>query len=664
MNSGFTSQINTKTRRVLILSGVLLVVFALLYLLSPSITYAGETDTYVTHNVLSTGWFVDIVKYGFVTVLYYIIFIFGKLTAVIGYGFDKAIKFSIVDFGINYNTIFATGVKNTWGAFRDIANIILISMFVFLSFNVILGSDKYGLKQLGGKVVLVAFFINFSLFFTKVIIDISNLLAMNFYSALNHAGNSTIAGAVLKSTGIQTSGSWGIYDIAFGLNGYTKDLAAVVILTFISVFLFLALSMVLLYGMVLMISRMLSFIFLMLLSAPAFASQIIPGMQHFYGKWWMALLKNAIFAPVFMLLIWASVQIITATNGPTGVTSSSLLDILHRDGAWSGIFTAIIVIGLFYGSTKIANELSLKGSNRAASLALRPITSTSIGGAAVLGRSLLGNRGKNMAENTKTRQQAASRNPFTRTIARAKIAAGNKLANSTFDVRNTKFAQDTLNKQGINLGKPIKNFNEKVEHEQKIALDAYKAQKQSQKGLPTATTPQTTTPPQNSAPVESTPIPREQIPGQTPPENTTSNEASRAQAQNANFARQNERTEKGLRRGVRRVKDLIVGNPQGSVEEQERTGRYSTENRFDALVRKEKEEEAKKAKEKREQTERKEARKAQTEVLQALQALQRSQSSGGNTSNSSSSGQSTNPQNTEIDANTQRQLNVLHDTIK
>jgi CBS domain containing-hemolysin-like protein len=112
------------------------------------------------------------------------------------------------------------GLDVVWMAFRDLANILIIGIFVFIAISIILGLEQFGQKKLIARVLIIAILINFSLLFSKIIVDVSNLVAFQFYkgmvgvdengnipqTSLNPTATQVgIAGAFMGKLGIQTA---------------------------------------------------------------------------------------------------------------------------------------------------------------------------------------------------------------------------------------------------------------------------------------------------------------------------------------------------------------------------------------------------------------------------------------------------------------------------
>ena len=97
--------------------------------------------------------------------------------------FEATLKYTIIELG-KYLGLIKSGIDVGWTALRDIANIIIIGLFVFIAVNIILGVKDFGDKKKVARVLIVAVLINFSLLFTKVIVDASNFTAYQFYNQM------------------------------------------------------------------------------------------------------------------------------------------------------------------------------------------------------------------------------------------------------------------------------------------------------------------------------------------------------------------------------------------------------------------------------------------------------------------------------------------------
>lgn len=294
--------------------------------------------------------------------------------------FEAALKYLIVDFG-HYLGLIKPGIDVGWTALRDIANIVIIGMFVFIAINIILGVHQFGDKKKVAQVLIVAVLINFSLLFTKVIVDASNFTAYQFYNSMVRGSgvnvNQSVGDAGFEAS-LTSSGIAGKFMQLLGIKGvagqdqqklaeYARkpDAGALYALGYgLFAFIFLlAVAFVLLYGAFLIMSRAVLIVFLMLTSAVAFATWLIP--QHYvekgFAKWWESLLKTAFFAPILMALLWVTINVSEAfvkalgdNRGALGVLASKPSD----DASALAVLSFIVVLGLLYASFATASAFS------------------------------------------------------------------------------------------------------------------------------------------------------------------------------------------------------------------------------------------------------------------------------------------------------------------
>ena len=292
------------------------------------------------------------------------------------------------------------GINAGWSALRDIANIVIIGMFTFIAISTILSIQEYGAKKLLARVLVIAVIINFSLLFTKIIIDVSNFTAGQFYASMagvnlsqaqadaqtrtDAGGNVTVVTATAASnssmdcSGLKDSfrcvGIGGAFIgflkvTSFGntyeaLKGIANGGAWYIALAhgLLAFVLLGGAGCVLFYGAYLLISRAVLFIFLMVTAAGAFATHLRPKVNESnYGweGWWSSLLHNAALAPILMVLLWITLQVsskLRDTNGILGNLASanaSNIDV-------GGLFSYFIILGLLWGSFLLASKWASK----------------------------------------------------------------------------------------------------------------------------------------------------------------------------------------------------------------------------------------------------------------------------------------------------------------
>ncbi len=338
--------------------------------------------------------------------------------------FDTTISWTIANVG----TLLGNGstesllwaIKIIWQTVRDIANILIIGMFVFIAISTILGQKKYSFKQLIVRLLTVAILINFSFFFTQVAIDISNWFSVQIYNSImpdpstlttssfslsenlmQKFGMGTIMGAwmtVLASmakldTAKEVVGIAGYFGArAVGIAGAIAIIATSPITTIlyivITTILFLLLAILFLRFSFILIARFIILLILMATSGAAFVAMVIPSLKPWWEMWRKALVANIILAPALLLTVWAvdiistAVQNIndfgnTALNGGyatqfgdlralmdglTGLYNMAGGNVQTPFGQFGAVFTSLlylaIMIGLLWAAIRIATMLS------------------------------------------------------------------------------------------------------------------------------------------------------------------------------------------------------------------------------------------------------------------------------------------------------------------
>ena len=400
----------------------------------------------------------------------------------VGWIFDTLVLHVVIGFGSLVDPASAIGgaITNGWGAFRDLANILIIGMFTFIAISTILGSKEYGYKKLVARVLIIAVLMNFSLLFTKLIIDASNFTAYQFYTQIAGQGQSGTSGSTqldVAQAFLQPMGIASVWQMNMGgtiadptINGGGWQGLFIGLLGGV---LLIIVALVLLYGVVLIGSRAVILIVLMLTSAAAFTTYLIPNFaesEYGWKGWWKALINCAVFAPLLMLFLSVSLLIVqgaSATN--TGATFGSIASnpsLLASGGAWQLITTYLITIGLLFVSFKISSQFAntTSGISLAAGALLSPLTLGARFAGGAVGRQVFGARASEKeiaAREELKRAQAKLRaapvgtvdfKQASRDVARLKQDAEKygQRARSAFNVNDTKVPKFAM-KSGFGL---------------------------------------------------------------------------------------------------------------------------------------------------------------------------------------------------------------------
>ncbi len=260
---------------------------------------------------------------------YMIMTVTSSVLGLAGYFFDAAIKYAITDAGIGMNSI----IKDGWTLSRDVANLFFIFILLYISIATILQLAGYGVKDLLAKVIIIALLVNFSLVITNVIIDASNVLAVEFYSkvaGVKDSGGNIVGGirdAAGNPVGLSAAVISGInpqslFDSSplFGKkmdDGTTKQLETngtlmqIITITFMGSALILIAAFVLFAAGIMFVIRTVVLWILMILSPLAFVAMALPRTKQYASDWWSKLFNQAFFAPAYLFLFYFTIKIIT-----------------------------------------------------------------------------------------------------------------------------------------------------------------------------------------------------------------------------------------------------------------------------------------------------------------------------------------------------------------
>lgn len=345
------------------------------------------------------------------------------------------VRYSLVDM-----TAFVSGtsvVNDAWTTIRDIANMGFIFILLYAAIKTILGGGS-DTKKLIVNVIVVAILINFSLFFTKIVIDISNILAILFYDAIAPGALATGATTGLSYHFMQPLDLQSIFNTAqSGLAGGRLFTIGVMgtILALIVAFVFFAVS-------IMFVIRIVVLIFVLILSPIAFMAFVLPALKSHADKWKDALLGQAFFAPIYFMLTWIVIVVAQGLLGASGGDLATAISgqtqpdgtITPPDATNIGILVNfMIVIAMLIASLTIAKEWANKAGG-AVTGATKWAMGAAGGGVALAGRHTIG-RGAAAIADSERLKEIQEKGGARGMAARLTLAAGRKTAGSSLDVR-------------------------------------------------------------------------------------------------------------------------------------------------------------------------------------------------------------------------------------
>ncbi|MEI6843285.1 MAG: hypothetical protein WCK48_02150 [bacterium] len=417
----------------------------------------------------STGFVADILLTVLGWIGYLLMSFMAWVLGLLGILLNYVLNYTVVKMAENLSLL--PGINVAWKVIRDIMNIAFIFILVYESIKRIIGVEHKDAKKFIVGIVMASLLINFSLFFTKVLIDASNVVTVGVYNSIIGPealqNNKGLANAFQGAMGLQ--GLYATDKAKFAAQFGGSDFNVFMIGTLAAI-LFLVTSVVFFAVSVMFIIRYFVLVFLLALSPIGYMGIALDFMKKYQGDWWDALMGQLTFAPLYMLMTWVVLTLMSGLTSSMSITPAAWSSITNSaDLAASASATAnpssspigilvnfAMVIGFIILSLSVAKTQSTKGNKligQATNWATAAAGGALLGGAAFAGRQTAGRlalRGTSVDE------------------LEAKAAAGDKvaatrlsLAKSTFDVRKTGVMETASKVTGVNLGKGLP-FNEKA----------------------------------------------------------------------------------------------------------------------------------------------------------------------------------------------------------
>ncbi len=339
------------------------------------------------------------------------------------------------------------GVVTVWALIRNICNITFIFILLWTAIQMIIGIAGANAKKMVANVIIAALLINFSLFITRILIDVGNMLAATLYTNIQNVSINGVsfAGQGLGEIIMQTLGmagitgaassalSGGFFSVSFGMISYLQ------LITLIVAFI------VFMYAMLLMATRIVVLIFLAALSPIGFMGSVLPKLEEYSKMWRETLYGQVMIAPIFLLFVYLIIQISSAFNSvPTagniaGTTDGSVAVAVADTAKYLAYFKYVMIIMLLIVAVKVTKKMTgavgkaIEGFGKMAATAAIGVAT---GGTAFAMRATIG-RGANAVATSQTMKDwSVSNNLGARMFAKATMATSGMVSKRSFDARN------------------------------------------------------------------------------------------------------------------------------------------------------------------------------------------------------------------------------------
>ncbi len=351
-------------------------------------------------------------------------------------------------------------VNSAWEIMRDVSNMAFIFILLYTGISTMLGAKEW--KRVVIQVIIIALLVNFSLFFTKVVIDAGNVLAVGIYSSFGPAEPG-------KMQKLSDSLVNVLQPQSFVAATVTTDPFDAIVIFFVAGAVALSVSWVLFKVALLFIGRLIAFWFLMIVSPFAFVSSTFPKGNKFQA-WLDMLLAQAFVAPVFLFMLYIILKAITIKPGILeGFISSSGLT--FGNFLTNKIFIpALIAVFIFVALSKakdFAESMAGEFGKLGAKIGMAVVgvaAGVATGGAglaargalaagAMVGRKVIGGAAQKIGSSGALRNMASNPNSrIARFVGRQSLSLADKTSKASFDARGLGFVQSGMKRTGINAG--------------------------------------------------------------------------------------------------------------------------------------------------------------------------------------------------------------------
>jgi len=399
-------------------------------------------DSFGCSVTSATSWFSNCLAEAFYNIVLTPI---GYMMAIAGLALDASIKYSILNIG-SFMTQNQSGIIIAWQTLRDLANLVFIGVLIYVAVEAVIGKGDW--KKSIANIIIAALLINFSMFITEVVIDASNILTLQFYNSIVASSATSLTGSLSQSSPISSvimedakittvyqpaaTGDTVASNVPSGASTATGPTFMTMLVGMImGAILMIVTSFVFLTGAILFIIRFVVLLVLLVLSPIAFIGSILPKLDGMVGKKWRdALTNQAIFAPVYMLLMWISIKILNqiALSNLVGQVNQSSTSVIGTSlPSVNLLINFMIVIGFMLASVIIAAMLGAEGS----AFAQKWAGAATFGAAGFIGRNTTG-RLANATVNAEWYKNSVARIPIVGKVGKSVIGG---VANSNFDLR-------------------------------------------------------------------------------------------------------------------------------------------------------------------------------------------------------------------------------------
>ena len=230
-------------------------------------------------------------------------------------------------------------IKVAWSNIRDLANVGFILGAIYIAFSMMFNFGKWQNSLI--KLIIVIFVINFSLFFSRVIVDAGNITARVFMTSIsvNIIGTEDYFAAAKafypgsKDADFQSVGAAFVLGLSpenllgaknfedwqkinstqTGKSKADSDLSNYLLMQIILIIFFIVFAKHLFVGGFMFLGRMVYIVYYMIAAPAFFITAFIPGQENIWkSKWLIPLFQKSFCIVIYLFFLWLSLIILNA----------------------------------------------------------------------------------------------------------------------------------------------------------------------------------------------------------------------------------------------------------------------------------------------------------------------------------------------------------------
>jgi len=209
-----------------------------------------------------------------------------------------------------YNTFLnAPVVEQGWPIVRDLMNMVFIIGLLMISAGTVLRLQNYRYNQLLGKLIMMAFLVNFSKFIAVFLLQFGQVVMLTFINAFRDVA----FGNFSHMFGLDAVLNFANSDALTQANDSNKGLSVFVTLL-AGLIMMLVAFVVMLAITVILFVRIIALWLLIILSPLAYALRVLPQTEKYASQWWSEFTKYVVVGPVLAFFLWIALALVGSGN--------------------------------------------------------------------------------------------------------------------------------------------------------------------------------------------------------------------------------------------------------------------------------------------------------------------------------------------------------------